>query len=146
MCHCFCCWMIDISVRASRAMRYVRSCQPTLPCISFQHILSHHLPLPHTTYSHHLLTPPSLVPLQAKERQIEEWSGADSPVSELMRTLQDNRRLSTELADARAQLSAMDVFNSKNGTHIHPYLLRLTRLDSKINLTGSTPTVTLIYS
>ena len=140
--------MNDISVRASHAMPYVRSCQPTLPCISVQHILSHHLPLPHTTFSHHLLTPPSpsLAPLQAKERQIEEWSGADSPVSELMRTLQDNRRLSTELADARAQLSAMDVFNSKNGTNNHPCLIRFTRLDSKINLTGITLTLTLTYT
>ena len=64
----------------------------------------------------HPLPSSNLTPLsQAKERQIEEWSGSESPVSELMRALQDNRRLSTDLADAKAQLSAMDVFNSKNG-------------------------------
>jgi len=79
------------------------------------------------------LFPPPLSP-QAKERQIEEWSGAESPVSELMRTLQDNRRLSTELADARAQLSAMDVFNSKNGTTTTLSLSVATRTNTNLTL------------
>ena len=91
-----------------------------LMLLSSQHILSTH---PFTTLSPPFPPPPlpSRSP-QAKERQIEEWSGAESPVSELMRALQDNRRLSTDLADAKAQLSSMDVFNSKSGTNHHPVL------------------------